>query len=126
MGIDPTKPAPGTDTDTTTELEHTTDTHADVDGPVQMLPEFGTPAVHCHDEYADTAVALTASDKAHIPMTSLLSDTGALVGDTTGVADGSTDGDTIGIVVGLTDTPAHTEVVPNRPAVVLSFVRHDA
>ena len=67
VGMDPTKPAPDPEIDTTTEFEHTTAAHADVDGPVQMLPEVGTPAVHCHDEYAATAVALNAADRAHIP-----------------------------------------------------------
>ena len=103
VGIDPTKADPATEIDTTTELEHTTADHADVDGPVQMLPEFGTPAVHCHEENADFDVALNAADKAHIPMISLVNIIGILVGRITGV------------VVGLADGERHTGVVPNRP-----------
>ena len=126
VGIDPTRPDPATEIDTTTEFEHTTADHADVDGPVQMLPELGTPAVHCHDEYAATAVALNAADNAHIPIMSLFSMIGTLVGGTTGVSDGTALDITVGIVVGLADCEGHTGVVPNFPMDVLNDVRHDA
>ena len=113
VGIDPTKPDPATVIDTTTEFEHTTAAHADVDGPVQMLPVFGTPPVHCHDEYAATDVALNAADNAHMPITSLLN-------NNTGTADGSSLGTDDG------DGDEHTGVVPKRPAVELSFVKQPA
>ena len=126
VGIDPPKADPATEIDTTTELEHTTADHADVDGPVQMLPEFGTPAVHCHDENADFDVALNAADNAHIPIASLLKDTGELVGGSTGVAENFPTGAEVGMTVGLADGEGHTGVVPKRPNNELSFVRHDA
>ena len=112
--MDPQNADPATAIDTTTEFEQATATHTDVDGPVQMLPDFGTPAVQCHDENADLDVALNAADKAHIPIMSLHTMIGTLVGDNTGVVDG------------LADGVGHTGVVPNRPWDVLSFVRHDA
>ena len=112
VGIDPPKADPATEIDTTTEFEHTTADHADVDGPVQMLPELGTPAIHCHVENADFDVALNAADKAHIPIISLVNMIGKLVG--------TEDGLDVGTGVG------HTGVVPKRPARELSFVRHDA
>ena len=121
VGIDPTKADPATEIDTTTEFEHTTADHADVDGPLQMLPELGTPAVHCHDEYAATAVALNAADNAHIPDSSVPICTNPPIADV-----GTRVGIVVGIVVGLADGVGHTGVVPKRPAKVLSFVRHDA
>ena len=125
VGMLPTKLDPDTAIDTTTELEHTTAAHADVDGPVQMLPVLGTPPVHCHDEYAAADVAPNAPDKVHMPTTSLLKDTGTPVGGSTGTADGTdvATEDEDGIVDGLADGEEHTGVVPNRPAVELSFVR---
>jgi len=126
VGIDPTKADPATEIDTTTELEHTTADHADVDGPLQMLPELGTPAVHCHDENAAFDVALNAADNAHIPIMSLLDETGILVGGRFGVDDGTALDLEDGINVGFADEKGHTGVVPKRPAVELNFVRHDA